>query len=45
MKQAFCLGELLIFSICCDNISLSSGIHFEKKSGGAPANAMASIQN
>ncbi len=37
MKKVFCIGELLIDFICCNNESLSEGIYFEKKAGGAPA--------
>jgi fructokinase len=43
MKKVFCIGELLIDFICCNNESLSEGIYFEKKAGGAPANVAAAI--
>lgn len=44
MKQVFCIGELLIDFICCDtHVSLSDGMHFEKKAGGAPANVAVAI--
>jgi fructokinase len=42
--KVFCIGEALIDMICTDvNVSLSSGQHFLKKAGGAPANVAAAI--
>ena len=42
--KVLCIGEALIDMICTDvNVSLSSGQHFLKKAGGAPANVAAAI--
>lgn len=42
--KVLCIGEALIDMICTDvNVSLSSGQHFIKKAGGAPANVAAAI--
>lgn len=42
--KILCIGEALIDMICTDvNVSLSSGQHFLKKAGGAPANVAAAI--
>lgn len=43
-KTITCMGELLIDFICTDrDVSLSKGMHFIKKPGGAPANVAAVI--
>ena len=42
--KVICIGEALMDMICTDvNVSLSSGQHFLKKAGGAPANVAAAI--
>ena len=42
--KVLCIGEALIDMICTDvNVSLSTGQHFLKKAGGAPANVAAAI--
>ena len=42
--KVLCIGEALIDMICTDvNVSLSSGQHFLKKAGSAPANVAAAI--
>jgi fructokinase len=42
--KVLCIGEALMDMICTDvNVSLSSGQHFLKKAGGAPANVAAAI--
>jgi fructokinase len=43
MKKVFCIGEVLIDFICCNNAPLNEGKYFEKKAGGAPANVAVSI--
>lgn len=43
-NKILCVGELLIDFICSDvNVSLSDGVNFVKKAGGAPANVTAAI--
>lgn len=43
-NSILCLGELLIDFICSDiNVSLTEGVNFVKKAGGAPANVGAAI--
>lgn len=42
MKKVFCIGEVLIDFICCNNAPLNEGKYFEK-AGGAPANVAVSI--
>ena len=44
MKKILCIGEALIDLICTDKgVSLSNGLHFLKKPGGAPTNVAAAI--
>jgi fructokinase len=44
MKKILCIGEALIDMICSDKgHSLSDGVNFLKKAGGAPANVAAAI--
>jgi fructokinase len=44
MQRILCTGEALIDMICTDRgASLSAGITFQKKAGGAPTNAAAAI--
>lgn len=43
MRETFCIGELLVDFICCDNTTVSNGINFEKNAGGAPANVAVAI--
>jgi fructokinase len=44
MQQILCTGEALIDMICTDKgQSLSEGLHFQKKAGGAPTNVAAAI--
>lgn len=44
LNNILCIGELLIDFICSDvNVSISEGINFVKKAGGAPANVTAAI--
>jgi fructokinase len=44
MQQILCTGEALIDMICTDKgQSLSDGLHFQKKAGGAPTNVAAAI--
>ncbi|MGF7401171.1 carbohydrate kinase [Thermoanaerobacterium thermosaccharolyticum] len=43
-QYILCIGELLIDFICSDiNTTLSEGVNFVKKAGGAPANVSAAI--
>lgn len=42
-NKVFCVGELLIDFICKDNVDLVTGVNYEKKAGGAPANVAATI--
>lgn len=43
-NNILCIGELLIDFICSDvNSSISEGVNFVKKAGGAPANVTAAI--
>ena len=44
MQQILCTGEALIDMICTDKgQTLSQGLHFQKKAGGAPTNVAAAI--
>ncbi len=44
MKKILCIGEALIDMICTDrNKSLSDGVNFLKKAGGAPMNVAAAV--
>lgn len=44
MNKILCIGEALIDLICTDKgTSLSDGLHFLKKAGGAPTNVAAAI--
>jgi fructokinase len=44
MENILCTGEALIDMICTDKgQSLSEGLHFQKKAGGAPTNVAAAI--
>lgn len=44
MKRILCVGEALIDMICTDaGASLMEGVHFSKKTGGAPTNVAAAI--
>ena len=42
-SKVFCIGELLIDFICKDSADLITGVNYEKKAGGAPANVAATI--
>ncbi len=44
MEKVLCVGEALIDMICTDKgSSLSEGLHFLKKTGGAPTNVAAAV--
>lgn len=45
MQKVLCIGELLIDFVCTDpDVSLTDGVNFIKKAGGAPANVCVALQ-